>query len=90
MAGTEEEEERWHHLRVVRQAVPSGGTAGRREKNEKTEETCGKSDASGGKNASARMRTLTPAGPRDPRRRERGVSWDPPAPRTQRSAPESL
>lgn len=72
MAGTEEEEW-WHHLRV--EVVPSGGTARRREKNEKTEETCGKSNVNGGENASV----LTPAGPRDPRRSGDGaLSWDPP------------
>lgn len=67
MAGNREEEW-WHHLRIVREVVPSGEKAGREENNEKTEETCGKSDVSGGQNAPVRMRTFTPASPRDPRR----------------------
>lgn len=56
MAGNKEEEEWRHHLRIVREVVPSGEKAGREENNQKKEETCGKSDVSGGQNASVRVR----------------------------------
>lgn len=46
MAGNKEEEEWRHHLRIVREVVPSGEKAGREENNQKKEETCGKSRVS--------------------------------------------
>lgn len=42
MAGNQNEE-RGHHLRIVRAIVPPGGNAGREENNQREEETCGKS-----------------------------------------------